>query len=248
MKRLLSFFLAFLATGASYAQSAETDSLSLKATAGSFATELNFNPFNGEISLNNSLNQIKVRYFAKSDLALRLGFNVSTDNALTDNQQPYGTDNYRFKDKKSSTTIGVNAGVEKHFKGTRRLSPYVGFDLTFTNKSMNQELIEGESILDVKGGWYQTSYNNTGYPIRSVAGYGFKRYGAALICGFDFYMAANFFFGYEFSLGFDQTDFDEITLTQRGNPTSNPNNYTENSSSSFGPRVMNGIRLGYVLR
>lgn len=248
MKKPLLFFMAFLATGMSYAQSSQTDTSTLKPATRSFATELNFNPFNGEINLNNSLNQIKFRYFARPDLAIRLGFNVSTDNSLVDNQRPYGTDNYRFKDDKSSTTVGVNLGLEKHFKGTRRLSPYVGFDISFTSKSMKQELIEGESILDIKGGWYQTSYDNNGYPYRNVAAYGYKRYGAALVTGFDFYMARNFFFGYEFSLGFDKTDFDDLEETQKGNASSTQNNFRENSSSSFGPRLMNGIRLGYILR
>ena len=126
MRKTSTLILAILACNALFAQTAQQDTSRLKAAAKTFGTELNFNPFNGQITLNNSLNQIKFRYFANEDLALRLGFVIGMEKTLNDNQQPYGTNSFRFKDEKSSSTYGVNAGIEKHFRGTRRSSPYVG--------------------------------------------------------------------------------------------------------------------------
>ncbi len=238
--------MAILACCGLYAQTSQPDTTRLKASEKAVATELNFNPFNGQINLNNSLNQIKFRYFAKEDLALRLGFIVGAEKTLNDNQQPYGTNNYRFKDEKRSNTFGVNAGVEKHFKGTRRLSPYIGADLTFERRTLGQELIEGESILDIDGGWYQTVFNNNGTYYRSVVEYGHTRFGIAALTGFDFYMSKNFFFGYEFNIAFAKTVYDEVEEQQKGTGTTNTNHFTDKSDSSFGPRITNGIRIGYL--
>ncbi|GGG99068.1 hypothetical protein GCM10007415_38480 [Parapedobacter pyrenivorans] len=245
MRKTSTLILAILACNALFAQTAQQDTSRLKAAAKTFGTELNFNPFNGQINLNNSLNQIKFRYFAKEDLALRLGFVVGMEKTLNDNQQPYGTNSFRFKDEKSSSTYGVNAGIEKHFRGTLRLSPYIGADLTFTRRSLNQELIEGESILEIDGGWYQTVYNNGNY-YRSVLEYGYNRFGVAAFTGFDFYMAKNFFFGYEFNIAFAKTVYDEVEEQQKGTGSANENHYTDHSDSSFGPRLTNGIRIGYI--
>lgn len=256
MKKPLFLLLACLACVSGYAQTANTDSLSLKPAARSFATELNFNPFNGNLSLNNSLNQIKFRLFTRPEFAWRFGFNVSTDGSLVDNNQPYGPNAYRYKDDKSSTTISLSVGAEKHLPGTRRLSPYVGFDLQWSNKSMKQEVIEGQTRIEIEGAWFQTVYNNNGSSSTTMTDNGYGRIGAAILTGFDFYMAKNFFVGYELSFGYEHTRYKKVEYNAfyPGNQPNNGNTNNmndadmKNTKTTFGPRLMNGIRLGYVLK
>ncbi|TPE44898.1 hypothetical protein [Pontibacter mangrovi] len=249
---LLALSACTLAALTSYGQTSQPDSVvvsPLKPLAGKLATELNVNPFNGTISLNNSLNQLKFRYFAKTDLALRLGFNGSKDSRRLESSNAYGTNAYDNKDERSSSTIGVNAGIEKHFKGTRRLSPYIGADLVLEKRTSEQEITSGNSTTTITGAWRESSYSS-GYPSQTYYTFmqqGYSRYGLNLVTGFDFYMAKNLFFGYEASFGFSKRSMDDIEVKQSDSSNS-PSNSADvtNTSFSFGPSLMNGVRIGYV--
>ncbi|MFD3001130.1 hypothetical protein ACFS7Z_12200 [Pontibacter toksunensis] len=246
---LLALSACTLAAFSSYGQANPVDTAAaptLKPQANQFATELNVNPFNGTLSLNNSINQLKFRYFAAQNLAVRLGMNGSRVSNVSENSNPYGTNSYRFKDERSSTTIGMNLGVEKHFTGTKRLSPYLGADFAIVKKSTEQEINEGQVTTTITGGWreftpYQNGYSYT-YHER-----GYTTYGINLVTGFDFYMAKNFFFGYEMNFGFSQKSMEELEVKQTGSSNSpSENGNIKNSSFSFGPSLMNGVRIGYV--
>ncbi len=253
MKTFLLALSAFtLAAITSYGQISQADSVSvssLKPQAKQLATELNVNPFNGTISLNNSLNQLKFRYFLKPDMAFRLGFNGNKENRLFESSNPYGTNSYNSKDERNSTTIGVNLGIEKHFKGTRRLSPYAGADLIIEKKTSEQEITSGNTTTTITGAWRESSYSN-GYPSQTYYTYtqqGYSRYGLNLVTGFDFYMAKNLFFGYELNFGFSKRSMDDIEVKQ-SDSNSSPSNTADvtNTSFSFGPSLMNGVRIGFV--
>ena len=49
----------------------------LKTSPHSWTAELNINPLQGQISLNNAVNQIKVRYFKSNNFAYRLAFSLN---------------------------------------------------------------------------------------------------------------------------------------------------------------------------
>lgn len=246
---LLALSVCTLAAFSSYAQTTTADTTAaqvLKPQAKHVATELNINPFNGTISLNNSLNQLKFRYFAAPNFAVRLGFNGSKVSNLTENTNPYGTNSYRHKDERSSTTIGLNLGMEKHFAGTRRLSPYLGADIVVVKKSTEQEITEGQTTTTITGGWREYNYLPGGYSY-SYTELGYTSYGANLVTGFDFYMAKNFFFGYEINFGFSQKSVAELDVKQTGSTNSpTENGDVKNTSFSFGSSLMNGVRIGYV--
>ncbi|RAU83942.1 hypothetical protein [Pontibacter arcticus] len=260
MKTSLLIFLACLCTAyTSDAQMLPSDSTAvtaLKAQAKHVATELNVNPFNGTLSLNNSINQLKFRYFTTPNLAIRLGFNGNRVNDFSENSTPYGTNPSIYKNERSSTTLGVNLGIEKHFAGTRRLSPYVGADLIIENKTSENEITNGQTVRTITGGW-QTStfypantsypYNNPSYTVYSYDERGFFRYGINLVSGFDFYMAKNFFFGYEVNFGFSQKTLQDLEI-KTSNSDNSPieNREVKDTSFSFGPSLMNGVRVGYV--
>jgi len=261
-KTLFSIALAIAGT-ACYAQTGQihidtvsktTDKTqqSFKPSTGSIVTELNFNPFKGNLSLNNSLNQIKVRYFISPDVALRLGFNASKKDSTANVNNPYGPQSVFIKNERKSTLIGFNFGIEKHFKGTKRLSPYVAADISISSKSASQEIKDNGSSTTIKNGWLETIYlpNNPNY-YNLLQENAYTRYGLNLIAGFDFYVAKDFFIGYEFNFNLSKTEYKNITATvtgqntNTGQPNTNYNDTGKKSASTFGPTLINGVRVGY---
>ncbi|WP_069660923.1 hypothetical protein [Arcticibacter eurypsychrophilus] len=249
MKKPILILAVVLFYMASYAQSSKSDSIIFfKPQAGNLTTELNINPFNGAVNLNNSLNQIKFRYFISAGVALRLGFNISKEDSIYNISQPYGTTSYFYKNNKKSTTMGINLGLEKHFAGTRRLSPYVGAEVSLTNGSASQEINDNGSTTDVKNGWYEMYYTGTSTNyVAQIQPKAYVRYGVNLITGFDYYIARHFFFGYEFGFGMEKTNWKDVEVNISGTTSGAVVNTTsDNSHLDFGPSLMNGIRLGYT--
>lgn len=241
-----------LASAATYAQTTTDAESDFKPQAKKVSAELNVNPFNGNLNLNNSLNQIKLRYFVKPQLALRLGFNVNRRDTVTNLNNPYGVNSYFFKDDRKSTSLGINLGVEKHFIGTKRLSPYVAAEVAVSNRSSKETTDNNGSTTTSKNGWYsystQVINGNTYYTTTQVQQVAYFRYGVNLAAGFDFYMAKHLFFGYEFNLGISKTNWKNVELTQTGQPNV-VNSYIgsgKNSSLNFGTTLLNGIRVGYT--
>lgn len=221
--------------------SAQSDTL--KAKARNFATELNVNPFQGNLSLNNALQQIKVRYFIKEQLALRVAFNASSKKSNNDASNPYGSFPIKVKNERKSFLSGINVGLEKHFSGTKRLSPYIGGEINFAVKNSSQKMTNGTTETDVKGAWMLPSYGG-GYEER-----GFVKYGISGVCGFDYYFAKNFYFGYEFAFQISKTKFKDIDVTYKGSgvptPATPATNY-DDRETVIGPSLLNGIRLGFI--
>lgn len=218
---------------------------SLKITQGKFTTELNVNPFIGELSLNNAINQIKLRYFNNDLSALRIAFTFNTNNQNVEELNPYGQNSYNYKDHRTSTTVGLNFGYEKHFTGTKRLSPYIGIDLALSNKSSSQTSSINNNETKVKGAWMSNTQNGFSYDERAYFSYGLN-----LVSGFDFYIAQNFYFGYELGFGFNKISFKDIEVTNlyaTGSPSPNGNQPERNDKMfQLGPNLLNGIRLGFV--
>ncbi|WP_256006029.1 outer membrane beta-barrel protein [Pedobacter deserti] len=245
-KTLLSIAVAIASLSAS-AQTSDSEQ-SFKPIAGSVSTELNFNPFRGNLSLNNALNQIKFRYFAKSDLALRLGLHFSTIDTVANRGSSYGTQSTFSKDERKGTIFDVNLGVEKHFKGTSRLSPYIGADFTFGMRTASQDLVNNQVTYNIKNAWAETVYiGQPPYYTQQVVQLAYNRFGITAVAGFDFYLARNLFLGYEFNLSYLKTNYKlpEIKITGNGQPAQPPVD-GKNESSAFGTSLMNGIRIGYT--
>lgn len=225
-----------------------------KARRNHFVTELNINPLKGDLSLNNALNQIKLRFFTADYLALRLGFSVNTVKDNSSTSSPYGTNPFINDELKKAATASINAGFEKHFMGTRRLSPYLGAEVMFANKTSSHNITNSTSSTKIEGAWRQQTYSgNPNYPV-ITSGYAeraFFRYGVNLVTGFDFYMAKHFYFGYEITFGLSNTMYTDIDTSiiytsGSGDSTDNPVVDYEDKSFSLGANLINGIRLGYA--
>lgn len=231
----------------------------LKTSAGRWTTELNINPLQGQISLNNAINQIKVRYFVTNQTALRFAFSLNNIKRDENQKSIYGTnpldDSYVYK----TTTFGLNLGFEQHLTGTRRLSPYIGAEIAFGLKSSKETIDTKESTTEIKGGWetYQSGIyydpyyrNNISYQYSIPSENGYTSFGINLITGFDFYISKHLFVGYELLFGYNYLKYDdfEVTVTPKpGQTVSNTNYPTKKSKeSNFGAKIINGIRFGYT--
>lgn len=222
----------------------------LKTSLKGWSTELNFNPFDGSLALNNANGQIKIRKFLPNDIALRLAFTLSYKNDASQMTDAYGAYPIDTKDKKQSFLLAVNFGTEKHFKSTPRLSPYIGWDLGVGYKKSQEEFDVNSNTKTIKGAWQISALNYSGQNYYYTTNYverGFWSVGANALTGFDFYMAKNFYFGYEISFGIEYLKYSTIEVTK---DTDFPDTGTypdqDGSSWKIGPRLVNGIRVGYT--
>lgn len=222
----------------------------LKVTARHFTTELNINPFQGELSLNNALNQIKVRYFLTDQTALRMGLSFNSQKSNGENSTAYGANPYSIKEERKTSTIGLNFGFEKHFKGTKRLSPYLSAELALASKSSSQTTTSNyqssgvESTVEIEGAWQVLTVVNNN-PQLSYGERAFFQYGLNVVGGFDFYVAKNLYLGYEIAFAMLQTNYKDIDITTTPATTNTWPDFSQ-KQFSIGPNLINGIRVGFV--
>jgi hypothetical protein len=225
----------------------------LKASAKKWVTELNINPFNGTLSLNNINGQIKFRRFMSDKIALRLALTISYKQDNSTSKSTYGLNTVNTEDIRHSQLTAFNIGTERHFKGTRRLSPYIGWDIGL-GYCTSKEIIDEDTYSEtIKGAWaaYQViNINGQSFTYTSYTERGFFSIGGNLVTGFDLYVAKGFYMGYELLFGLNYIKYSKIDISidyydQGGNLTNNSPD-TKDESWRFGPELTNGIRIGYV--
>ena len=210
-----------------YSKPETNNAAGLKAASGEITLEANVNLLGGSVNLSNALQQVKGRYFLSDDMVLRLGANLR-----------YSQDSPTPNTEQTAVEVSIAPGIEKHFAGTNRLSPYVGAELLMGFRSANSEteLSSGGNV-KVKGSWSATNNMNRGYFMVGLAGIG----------GFDFYVARHLFVGYELSLELTNRSFSEIeTTTTSSSGMVTTDTVSGNNALAFGPNVRNGIRVGFV--
>lgn len=223
---------------------------SLKATAGRWATELNVNPFQGNISLNNAVNQIKFRKFKANGNVMRLAFSLNTTSQSEDVSNIYGNNPIDRSERQTQSTIGLSIGSEKHFAGTKRLSPYIGFDVSLFNKSSKHVIEDDDFEVTVKNAWYTERFIYDppySYYITELNEKGFVSVSVNAVIGFDYYIAKNFYFGYEFLYGVGYTKFKKIKVESTGDsPIADDFPDIDAREFTAGAKLLNGFRLGFV--
>ena len=214
-----------------------------------WGTELNFNPFDGSLSLNNGSGQIKVRRFLNNEIALRGAITIGYKNDFDNEKQVYGTQPTETTDKKTSFLTGFNFGVEKHFNSGSRISSYIGFEIGVGLKKSKQEIEYNTFPKTLKGAWEVQNYYYNGQYYVSEWSYkerGFVSGNGEILTGFDFYMADNFYLGYELGFGLEYIKYSKIEVTKDANYPGTENIPDLDSKSwRVGPRLLNGIRIGY---
>ncbi len=185
----------------------------------------------GGAPINFQISEIRMRYFLKNNLALRtkltLGFSNNTDYVykVIDPTIP------PFTLKSKSSNFSFGAGLEKHFTGTDKLSPYFGGEVGFglSNNSLN-----GLNTIDG-----QNYTQNGTFTAQSVGAISFY---TGLIFGADYYFVSNVYIGAEIGYGFAIQNYGTRQIWN-----SNSSVVVENSLGSgmgFGLQTNPGIRIG----
>lgn len=148
-----------------------------------------FNGSNGNDILSNGIG-IRFRLFQSESLAFRLHTDLSYSFSSEVTQEEDNTINQlELKDKTSALEIFLKPGIEKHFKGTERLSPYIGAELSIGFKKSKIKS-EYQNVDDV---YYQETINSLNDDGLTI--------GAAIVSGADYYIFQRFYLGLELSYG-----------------------------------------------
>ena len=196
MKKLLMFSTMLCIGAMAFGQKQQTDSKTL---------EVNFTPFgNSPISING----IKFRKFTDDYNAIRLEVSLGMNSDKT--RSLFAGENGLQGDDANETTfstasgfnISVRPGIEKHFDGTNRLSPYVGaaFNVDYSSSKTTNEFWSPDSRASLIDNNVDNDFSDfTVWEQETTNGsFGF---GLMALAGMDFYFADNVYLGVEFGLG-----------------------------------------------
>lgn len=221
-----------------------------KQAAGDKALEVNFAPLGGNPI---GISGIQFKSYSSETSAFRMNIFIgkSSDSKiltqLIDTASDVKFHQLETKEKNSSLEIGLRPGIEKHFAGTDRLSPYVGAELDFAKKFSTKK---EESQYNGKNGDAPAVYEKT-----TKGKDGFLRVGANLVFGFDYFFAKKLYLGAEFGFGASYNKKSTIKVTdKKAEQIASDNNITykeildEKQGGSFnvGPNVNSAIRIGFL--
>jgi hypothetical protein len=227
--------------------------------------ELNFKPIGENII---SFNQLQFKYTISDNLALRLGlaFDQNTIDQSDDDYEPSALRKVTGNEK--STKFGVLPGIEYHFLKNSKISPYLGAEFSFFNRSVNSHYqdfvqeydnnsgdyryvpvkidIDGasrkittESIVYLPGGnYYYYNYTYTEYPERT-----YTSSGGNLLAGCDFYFMRNVYVGVEAGLGYNYVKTKKVTI--KASNEVKPNILPSFTTGKFGFYYNSALRLGF---
>lgn len=210
----------------------------LKAAKGNVTTELGLagGINNTDFKLNEGASGLlRGRLFLKDDLALRLGLDL-TVGQHTDNIYGTGVDAGKVGTvKETSSNLLLNLGIEHHYKGTTRLSPYVGGDLMIGFGSQNETLDNTNGTAFTPGTLVETK------------GPGSFSIGLRGVFGADYYIAEHLYLGAEAGLGFLYARDGKTTTTiTSGSSTTTTTVNSAGDSWKINPSVITGLRIGFV--
>lgn len=185
----------------------------------------------------NTVGVLKGRYFFQDNLALRLSLGLSAPSVKSTTEQP----NYNSVEKYRTSTIYFGVGVEKHFAGTDRLSPYVGAELHLGSNSSSYDLNSTATA--------GTTVTQIHHQIKHAPGFTF---GGGLFMGADYYIAPKVFLGLEAGLNIDanslgkKTDIKTENITGQPTKTTDISSKTKFSGSTMSTDLQVGFKIGFV--
>lgn len=202
-----------------------------KQDQGSQTIEMEFAPLGSEPF---KINALRYRYFLEENIALRgsifMGGKRNTTFSDTTGGLPL------TKNRNVNFDFSIRPGIERHFEGTDRLSPYVGVELFL---GMNTTKDNQESLWS-DGKTIQSAITKTSS----------SSYGANIFMGTDYYISDHLFLGAELGFG--------LLLEGRGKTKTsyeNPEFPIQDSEIigntkqlNWGPNYQGTIRLGWVFK
>ena len=212
-------------------------SFAQKPSEGNILTEANFslNEWNNEFTLPS----LRVRYFMAVDMVFRADLNVSgnstTNNFLENADGTGGSGEQKITD----SYLGLRVGIEKHFAGNDKFSPFMVGAIGIGFGSNNEEWTDYNGFT----GGYQSGVTaavengSTGFQI-----------GAGL--GADYWVTNSFYMGMEFGIGYGVDNYKEGTAEQTGIAGQPAKQVTaERSVGGYSSGMFNtGFRVGFVLK
>jgi hypothetical protein len=188
---------------------------------------VDFNPFDGANVI--GINSLNARYFTSADMAFRLEVGLDYNQDKYDNL--LAGDNM-YIEKSSTFLFGLRPGIEKHFMGTKRLSPFIGAELVFEMFGASETIEDGSDIIEINGATDDVLTNRK-----------YTQFGLGFIAGTDFYFSQNIYLGVEIGFGFGLKSFGDVKVTQGNTTTSVSDGKTTNLN--FGQNFKPSLKLGW---
>ena len=249
MKKVVMIAAAVLLTVGAQAQDK-----TYKPVAGMSSLELTFNPsaiFNAStpgatfgLPATGGLNQgVKYRSWANENTVRRgtflLGFKNSSVATVLFNG---AGDRVDAKDTYFEWALQLRPGIEHHFAGTKRLSPYVGSELIIgvgANSYTTESLDAADAIVEsyVKNG--NQDFAGNGLPWTYANGF---TLGASLVAGFDYYIAESLYLGLEMNYAFIFNNGFNVKAQTPGNAEVETK---KGSNWYFNPSAGANLRIGW---
>tara|TARA_B110000046_G_scaffold78688_1_gene86797 strand:+ start:20044 stop:20796 length:753 start_codon:yes stop_codon:yes gene_type:complete len=177
-----------------FAQDAPKDFLP---KAGDFGASIVVNGLINNIQLSTNSNSygqniLFAKYYLKDDLALRTGLGFKLNRTLRETADSSGSLLVEVDSLRSSYSVNVSIGIEKHLTANKRLDPYVFGQLDLSLIGKTKHNIENR----------QNSTIGTNSTKREIIRDGGFALGLNLGGGFNYFLAKNFSVGSELYLGF----------------------------------------------
>ena len=222
MKIKLSLLTIFFVTGFGIAQ---------KQTADAQTIEMEVSPLGSEPL---KIGALRYRYFQTENMAFRMSFFLGGKSNATIGDTIGGA--AQTISRNSNMDFSIRPGIEKHFAGTSKLSPYYGGELFFGMKKTKD---------NTESNWLADNQKIESKKTKTSA----SSFGINLLMGTDFYATENLFFGAELGFGFlhDGLKKTKISFNNAEDPSvSKPSQSVGNSKlTNWGPNYQGTIRLGW---
>ena len=230
MKKILLSVL-ILSSSILFAQDSIPETQTSLNEKGKFSLEGQIQPnFNGNVWFTSG--SVRGRYFYKNNRAFRFTYSpyfTNNTDKFTENSDGTGEVG-TFKTTSNRHSIGL--GIEHHLGNSSKLSPYLGYGLSF---SFHSDKNKAENVM---GGSYFPDYN---YESKQNVYW----LGAFAMAGFDWYVLTNMYLGVELGLGFYYNKEGNLKIQENDNGDIENREYPGGSSASFKPNYNGGIRLGW---
>jgi hypothetical protein len=197
-----------------------------------------------------AIDNIRARYFLSDNMAVRIQFGIFANNESTvesvDDPTSTATPPAQIilTDKERLFNINIKPGIEKHFEGTDRISPYVGAEIDFaiqTTSSVDEEIGNGAEPNTIST---QTTKGQNG---RNGGEDGYTRIGLNFVAGADFYIFKNLYLGTEFGWGLQRQNLSNIVTELEGfDGATAPPEVERGGTTTVGTNFVGAFRLGWV--
>ena len=196
---------------------------------GNYTIEMELAPLGSEPL---KINSIRLRKFTSDNTALRLSTFIGGKRTPSINS----AGDVDLKSVSSNVDFSIRPGIEKHFDGTSKLSPYIGTELFLGLGSTNQS---SESV------WGSNQIMTTKTKSRTSSA------GLNVVCGADYYFSDKIYIGIEMGYGFlrDGKGSNSTKYTNPSDPSMTDLKTKGNSTNlNWGPNYQGTIRLGFCIK